>query len=117
MKKILVSLALTALSAAGVMAAEAPWKLDEWRKVPEVFPVDPASFEFNVPENVTPLYYTGADYQGRETRVFAWMGVPEVPEGETVPAMYLSTAAAVPPSLNGSHTGTGGAMPQLPWIR
>ena len=90
MKKILFCLGFLILWFSAVCtAAEVPWQLDKWRQAPEVFPADPALFDFAIPENVQPIFYTGADYQGRETRVFAWLGVPETAGDEKLPAMVL----------------------------
>ncbi len=35
------------------------------------------------------IFYEGEPFRGRPTRVFAWLGIPDVPEGEKVPAMVL----------------------------
>lgn len=36
---------------------------------------------------VKAIMYKGVDYKGKETRVFAWIGVPPCKEGEKLPAM------------------------------
>lgn len=47
-------------------------------------------FDFPVPENIRPILYAGADYQGHPTEVFAWVGVPaQMPEGEKAPGIVL----------------------------
>jgi dienelactone hydrolase len=38
--------------------------------------------------NLKPIHYTGPDYQGKPTKVFAWLGLPEKREGK-VPAVVL----------------------------
>jgi dienelactone hydrolase len=40
-------------------------------------------------QDVKAVFYQGLPYQGRETRVFAWIGLPEVPAGTKVPGMVL----------------------------
>ena len=40
-------------------------------------------------EGVKALWYEGAPYKGKKTKVFAYMGVPEVKPGEKVPAVVL----------------------------
>lgn len=49
------------------------------------------------------LWYEGADYQGKKTKVFAYIGYPEMQKGETVPAVVLV------------HGGGGHAFAE--WIR
>ena len=36
------------------------------------------------------IYYDGLDYQGKPTRVFAYIGIPEAPEGKKLPGMVLA---------------------------
>lgn len=52
---------------------------------------------------VEAVFFEGEPWKGRPTRVFAWMGVPYVPEGQTCPAMILL------------HGGGGTAFDQ--WVR
>jgi dienelactone hydrolase len=40
--------------------------------------------------NLKPIFYSGFDYQGKPTTVFAWLGVPENTEGKKVPAVVLA---------------------------
>jgi dienelactone hydrolase len=40
--------------------------------------------------NLKPIFYSGFDYQGKPTTVFAWLGVPEKSEGKKVPAVVLA---------------------------
>ena len=49
------------------------------------------------------ILYRGPDYEGRETRVFAYIGVPDVPKGKKVPGIVLV------------HGGGGGAFEA--WVR
>jgi dienelactone hydrolase len=48
-----------------------PWDVDAWRVAPETFPADLADAV------VRGVFYEGIPYQGRPTRVFAWLGLPE----------------------------------------
>ena len=38
---------------------------------------------------VKSIMYKGADYKGKETRVFAWIGIPPCEKGKKIPAMVL----------------------------
>lgn len=49
------------------------------------------------------LWYEGADYQGKKTKVFAYIGYPEMKKGEMVPAVVLV------------HGGGGHAFAE--WVR
>lgn len=49
------------------------------------------------------IYYDALDYQGKPTRVFAYLGIPDVPEGKKLPGMVLA------------HGGGGTAFPQ--WVQ
>lgn len=74
------------------------WPLGELFKPPAVFPAP----EFSAP-GVQALFYASVPYRGKPTRVFAWMGVPELPPGQTCPGMVL---------LHG-----GGATAVDEWVR
>jgi len=45
-------------------------------QVPKTFPAEGLSFAFEVPEGIRPILYEGETYQGRQTKVFAWYGIP-----------------------------------------
>jgi dienelactone hydrolase len=45
-------------------------------------------FDFPVPANIRPILYDGADYKGKKTEVFAWLGMPENCKGK-VPGIVL----------------------------
>ena len=60
------------------------WDLDALSETPETYPAD--GFE---EDGVRALFYDGVPFQGRPTRVFAWVGLPDVPPGEKVPGMVL----------------------------
>jgi dienelactone hydrolase len=49
------------------------------------------------------ITFTGAPYQGKQTRVFAWLGIPKLAAGEKAPAMVLI------------HGGGGTAFEE--WVR
>jgi dienelactone hydrolase len=49
------------------------------------------------------IFFTGLPFRGKETRVFAWIGIPKVKPGEKVPAMVLV------------HGGGGTALEE--WVR
>ncbi len=62
--------------------------LNALTQLPEVFPAD------NMPvDGVTTFFYSGPDYKGKQTRVFAYYGVPANTEGNEgnrkLPAMIL----------------------------
>jgi dienelactone hydrolase len=40
--------------------------------------------------NLKPIFYSGLDYKGKPTTVFAWLGVPENSEGKKIPAVVLA---------------------------
>ncbi len=66
-------------------ASTAPhFSLPELSRVPKVFPVEGITAE-----GVQSLFFEGPAYQGRPTRVFAWVGLPAVPANQKVPAMVL----------------------------
>ena len=56
-------------------AAQVPWNLTELMSTPQVFPA-PA---FETEQGITPLFYQGEKFKGKETRIFAWVGIPEGP--------------------------------------
>jgi dienelactone hydrolase len=74
------------------------WPLDRLHQPPPVFPAP----GFAAPE-VRALFYESVPYRGRPTRVFAWLGLPEVAAGETCPGMVLL------------HGGGGTAFDE--WVR
>jgi dipeptidyl aminopeptidase/acylaminoacyl peptidase len=60
------------------------WDLAALAKTPQTFPAP----EFSAPQ-VEALFIEGQPYQGKPTRVFAWVGIPDVPAGTRVPGMVL----------------------------
>ncbi len=75
-----------------------PWNMNDLVKPPQVFPA-PGLEE----EGVRAIFYEGLPWQGKPTRVFAYLGIPERAEGERVPGIVLV------------HGGGGTAM--LRWVR
>lgn len=57
----------------------------------------------NADSTVKAIYYEGIPYQGKPTRVFAFLGMPKVPEGTKVPGIVLV------------HGGGGSAFES--WVR
>ncbi|HLP57515.1 MAG TPA: acetylxylan esterase [Candidatus Deferrimicrobium sp.] len=53
--------------------------------VPQTFP----SQETRYAGTMKGIFYKGMPYKGKETRVFAWYGIPEVKPGKKCPAMVL----------------------------
>ena len=45
--------------------------------MPKTYPTDALSFEFEVADGIRPLLYEGERYKGRQTKVFAWYGIPK----------------------------------------
>lgn len=75
-----------------------PWDVEALGRVPVTFPAP----GFEEP-GVRALFFEGLRYEGRPTRAFAWIGVPEVPAGERVPGIVLV------------HGGGGTAFAE--WVR
>lgn len=61
-----------------------PWRMESLLSAPEVTP-DPSRDR----GRVRAIFYEGLPYQGRPTRVFAYVGLPELAPGERAPAMVL----------------------------
>ncbi|MBN2711938.1 MAG: acetylxylan esterase [Planctomycetes bacterium] len=74
------------------------WDMRALGEVPEIFPA-PGFAE----DDLEPIFYRGPDWKGKETRVFAWIGIPENTGGDKLPAMVLV------------HGGSGTAYPE--WVR
>lgn len=75
-----------------------PWDLAALSKALRTYPAP----EFKE-EGVTALFYDGLPFQGKPTRVFAWIGKPAAAEGTKVPGMVLV------------HGGGGTAFAE--WVR
>ena len=74
-----------AVSAAAALTLHADENALAWK--PEWKAAD-RKFDFAVPGNIRQIVYSGAEYQGRPTEVFAWVGVPEKRSGK-VPGIVL----------------------------
>ena len=74
------------------------WNIRAFARVPATYPA-PQFAE----DGMDALFFEGPMYEGRQTRVFAYFGVPTVPAGTKVPAMVLV------------HGGGGTANPE--WVR
>lgn len=78
--------------------ARVQWPCARLQQAPAVFPAP----GFCAP-GVRALFYENVPYRGQPTRVFAWLGVPEVAAGQTCPGMVLL------------HGGGGTAFDE--WVR
>jgi len=67
-------------------------------RAPKIFEADPTGIE-----GVNALFYEGLPWNGLGTRVFAYLGIPDIRSGESVPGMVLV------------HGGGGSAL--IPWVR
>lgn len=88
------------LASTAVAPPELPvtWPLEQLQQAPAVR----LAPSFGQP-GLRALYYEGLPFQQRPTRVFAWIGLPNVPPGENAPGMVLV------------HGGMGTAYPN--WVR
>ena len=75
-----------------------PWELKTLSNAPQW-----AALERPKADRVKAITFTGLPFHGKPTRVFAWLGVPQVKAGEKVPAMVLI------------HGGGGTAFEE--WVR
>lgn len=57
-------------------------------QIPATFPAENAVPEMEIPPEISPLWIAGPEYQGRTTRFFAWLGIPEKIE-KPVPGIVL----------------------------
>ncbi|MEK8132527.1 acetylxylan esterase [Paenibacillus filicis] len=69
-----------------MFAREAPWNWGQLTTAPAVYPLPELSCEVT---GIQACWYQGLPYQGRETRVFAYWGVPSAEPGVKVPAVVL----------------------------
>ncbi|MEI7732050.1 MAG: acetylxylan esterase [Verrucomicrobiota bacterium] len=74
------------------------WDLAALSKAPKTFPA--AAFQTN---ELQALFFEGLPFEGKPTRVFAWLGMPKVKPGQKVPGMVLI------------HGGGGTAFAE--WVR
>lgn len=79
--------ALTVLCNASLRAAPAElWDLDALAAAPKVFPSEAIH---SSDERIRSLFFEGAPYRGKPTRVFAWLGIPRLAPGEKAPGIVL----------------------------
>ncbi len=89
MKKI-VFLCLAWICCVGFAVAAAGKIQVEERYITDVPAMEDATFfSWTSPYPTRGIYYDGPEYQGKPSKVFAFVGVPEVPEGQTVPGIVL----------------------------
>ena len=63
------------------------WDAVELFKEPTLH--DTVETGFTAKDGISPVFYDGLSFQGRPTRVFAWVGIPDAPAGEKVPGIVL----------------------------
>ena len=80
------------------MKSPVDFPIEACSTIPKTYPAD----EYSCP-GVEALYFENEPYKGNPTRVFAWMGMPYLKEGQTCPAMVLI------------HGGGGTAFDE--WVR
>ncbi len=85
MFRIIVLVFFTAV-AVHAQPAEKLWDISALTAPPEVF--DSPEIRSSDPR-IRALFFAGAPYRGEETRVFAWLGMPETKPGEKVPGIVL----------------------------
>lgn len=81
---MIVALVSLCCAAGETAALPVQWDMTRLSQAPATYPA-----EGFAAEGVQALFYEGLPYQGKPTRVFAWMGIPEPVEGERVPAVVL----------------------------
>jgi dienelactone hydrolase len=98
LSQILAAVCLTTsvLFAADPVPTPAPPDFDAMRAEVEALGIinEPPKYEVldrpDATPNLKPIFYSGLDYQGKPTKVFAWLGVPENTDGKKVPAVVLA---------------------------
>ena len=73
-----------ALSTARGDFAGPMWDMDALGKAPAVNSAEPFRSD-----GLKAVFFEGVPYKGKPTRVFAWMGIPKVEPGKTVPGIVL----------------------------
>ena len=87
MTLVMMMLAATLSGALAVGAQEGPaskWDLSALYRTPHTYPA--AGFD---EPGVRAVFYDGLSFQGKPTRVFAWIGTPEHAAGTKVPGIVL----------------------------
>jgi dienelactone hydrolase len=94
MKLLLLSISLLC----SAIGHAVPWNLEDLKAAPSSQP----SPEHDAGE-VKAMFFEGRPWKGKPTKVFAYYGIPDVPQGQKVPAMVLV------------HGGGGSAF--VPWVK
>jgi dienelactone hydrolase len=74
------------------------WDMAKLSAAPRTYPAQGIEAE-----GVRGIFYDGPPYQGRPTRVFAWLGIPRTDSGRKLPGMVLVTG--------------GGGTAEAEWVR
>ena len=61
----------------------------QWLQAPQTWPAPEYDSVLGAYPHVQALYYAGPPWKGKETRAFAFLGMPDIPEGKRVPGMVL----------------------------
>ncbi|MEF3308066.1 acetylxylan esterase [Paenibacillus sp. GYB004] len=61
-----------------------PWNFKQLHRSPRIYLSD-----VTAANGIRSMFYEGLPYKGKETRIFAYYGVPEAAEGERLPAVVL----------------------------
>ena len=94
------------------------WDLNALSKPPRTWPAEgfsPSKGEEGSGETVRAVFFQGPAYQGRETRVFAWIGLPKVAPGTKVPGMVLVHGGGVRRLRPGFGDGRPVDTQRSPW--
>ncbi len=68
------------------------WDMKRFGKAPKVYPAEgfePEGAAKQGEGTLRAIYYDGPPYEGKPTRIFAWLGLPKITPGKKVPAMVL----------------------------
>ncbi len=68
---------------------QAMWNLNELSKAPRTYDLNTKNALLQASDGLKPVFYDGVPYEGKNTRVFAWIGVPEHKPGDKVPGIVL----------------------------
>jgi dienelactone hydrolase len=82
----IIGISCLAASVATAQPTEKLWDMSALTSPPEVF--DSPEIQSSDPR-IRALFFEGAPYRGKETRIFAWLGTPETKPGEKVPGIVL----------------------------
>ncbi len=82
----IVGISFIAIIGATAQVPEKLWDMSVLTSPPRVF--DSPQIRSS-DTRIRPLFFEGVPYRGKETRVFAWLGIPETKPGEKVPGIVL----------------------------